>query len=104
MISSTMGEFNYDELFAEISPVDAASRGLADGDTVRVFNELGEVVVRVKISSRIRPGVVSMNKGAWMKATKNGRTAAALCPQTVEPVAGGACYNDARVQVERAAN
>jgi anaerobic selenocysteine-containing dehydrogenase len=104
MISSTMGEFNYDELFAEMNPADAASRGLADGDTVRVFNALGEVVVRVKISSRIRPGVVSMNKGAWMKSTKNGRTAAALCPQTVEPVAGGACYNDARVDVAKAAN
>jgi anaerobic selenocysteine-containing dehydrogenase len=104
MISSTMGEFNYDESFAELSSADAASRGLADGDSVRVFNDLGEVVVRVKVSSRIRPGVVSMHKGAWSKATKNGRTAAALCPQTVEPVAGGACYNDARVQLERWTN
>lgn len=101
MISSSMGEFNYDELLAEMNPADAAARGIAEGAEVRVFNTLGEVVVRAKLSSGVRAGVVSMNKGAWKKATRNGRTAAALCPQTVDPVAGGACYNDARVQVER---
>jgi anaerobic selenocysteine-containing dehydrogenase len=103
MVSSSMGEFNYPELFAELNPADAAARGISDGREVRVFNDLGEVIVRAKLSASIRPGVVSMNKGAWMKATKNGRTAAALCPQNVEPVAGGACYNDARVEVEPSA-
>ena len=101
MISSSMGEYNFDELFAEIHPGDAAARGIADGTSVRVFNTLGEVMVRAKITARVRPGVVSMHKGAWMKSAKNGRTAAALCPQNVEPVSGGACYNDARVEVEK---
>ncbi len=101
MISSSMGEFNFDELVAEIHPEDAAPRGISDRDFVRVGNSLGEVIVRAKVSDRIRPGVVSLNKGAWMKATKNGSTATALCPQNLEPVSGGACYNDARVQVER---
>ncbi|MBI2214078.1 MAG: molybdopterin-dependent oxidoreductase [Acidobacteria bacterium] len=104
MISSSMGEFNFPELFAELNPSDAAKRGIADGATVRVFNLLGEVVVRVKLTASVRPGVVSMNKGAWMKATKNGNTATALCPQSVEPVSGGACYNDARVEVEQLGN
>jgi anaerobic selenocysteine-containing dehydrogenase len=101
MISSSMGEYNFDELFAEMNPGDATARGIADGDAVRVFNTIGEVLVRAKVSEQIRPGVISMHKGAWMKSAKNGRTAAALCPQNVEPVAGGACYNDARVQVEK---
>jgi anaerobic selenocysteine-containing dehydrogenase len=101
MISSSMGEYNFDELFAELNPTDAAARRIGDGDAVRVFNALGDVLVRAKVSDRVRPGVVSMHKGAWMKSAKNGRTAAALCPQNIEPVAGGACYNDARVEVER---
>ncbi|MCM2314982.1 MAG: molybdopterin-dependent oxidoreductase [Thermoanaerobaculia bacterium] len=101
MISSSMGEYNFDELFVELNPGDAARRGIGDGAAVRVFNTLGEVRVRARITDRIRPGVVSMNKGAWMKSAGNGRTAAALCPQNVEPVSGGACYNDARVEVEK---
>lgn len=101
MISSSMGEYNFEELFVELNPRDAASRGIADGAPVRVFNTLGEVLVRAKITDRVRPGVVSMHKGAWMKSARNGRTAAALCPQNVEPVSGGACYNDARVEVEK---
>ena len=31
----------------------------------------------------------------------NGQTSTALCPQHINQVGGGACFNDARVQVER---
>jgi anaerobic selenocysteine-containing dehydrogenase len=54
------------------------------------------------VKERIRPGVVVMPKGAWQRSTSTGRTATALCPATVSDVGGGACYNDARVEVERA--
>ena len=77
-------------------------RGLKSGDPVRIFNELGEVVCRARISPRIREGVVSMAKGAWRKASRNGMTATALCPATVDNVDGGACFNVARVEVARA--
>jgi anaerobic selenocysteine-containing dehydrogenase len=99
MISSTMGEYNYPELRLTINPQDAAARGIADGATVRIFNELGEVVCRALVSDRIREGVVALPKGAWRKSSLNGKTATALCPATIDNVAGGACYNDARVEV-----
>lgn len=101
MISSTFGEFNYPELRLALHPDDARARGIAEGDTVRVFNELGEVICRAQLSDRVRPGVVSMPKGAWQKSSKNGRTSTALCPATANVVGGGACYNDARVEVSR---
>jgi anaerobic selenocysteine-containing dehydrogenase len=101
MITSTLGEFNYPELFLTIHPQDAAQRDIREGNTVRVFNELGEVICRVKVGEIVRPGVVSMPKGAWQKSSRNGRTSTALCPATVNEVAGGACYNDARVEVEK---
>ena len=42
-----------------------------------------------------------MPKGAWRKASRNGQTSVALCPDHVNVVGGAACFNDARVEVER---
>jgi len=47
---------------------DAASRGIADGDLVKIFNDRGElnnIVARVGI--RVKPGVVEMSSGMWVK-------------------------------------
>ena len=102
MISSTLGEFNYPELWLALHPADAAARGISDHDDVRVFNHLGEVRCRARISDRMRDGVCGLPKGAWRNSSRNGQTSTALCPQHLNDVAGGACFNDARVQVERA--
>jgi hypothetical protein len=45
--------------------------------------------------------VVELPKGLWSHHTRNGATANALAPDTLTDRAGGACFNDARVQVER---
>ena len=103
LISSTMGEYNLDLLEVTLHSADAAARGISDGDPVRVFNDLGEVLCRARLSDRVRPGVASMPKGAWRRASANGATATALCPDHVSDVGGAACFNDARVEVERAA-
>ena len=102
MVTSTLGEFNYDVLRVTIHPDEAGRRGIGDGDEVRVFNELGDVMCRAEVRSSVRPGVVSMPKGAWRKSSLNGSTSTALCPAHVNVVGGGACYNDARVEVARA--
>ncbi len=99
MVSSTLGEFNYEELVVTVHPDDAGPRAISDGDVIRVFNDLGEVVCRAELRSSLRPGVVSMPKGAWRKSSKNGSTSTALCPDHVNVVGGGACYNDARVEI-----
>ena len=41
-------------------------------------------------------------EGIWRKHTANGFTGNALVPDTLTDLGGGACFNDARVQVERA--
>jgi anaerobic selenocysteine-containing dehydrogenase len=101
-VSSTMGEYNLPRLYAELHPDDAAPRNIGDGDTVRVHNELGEVVCSARVRDRMRPGVVLIPKGAWRRASRSGFTSTALCPAHVNDVGGGACYNDARVEVELA--
>ncbi len=100
-ISSTMGEYNLPIARLEMNPEDAEERGLKDGDRVRVFNELGEVHCALSLDLRLRPGVASMPKGMWRKATLNRSVGTALVPDRLTPVSGGACFNDARVQVER---
>jgi len=103
MISSTFGETNCRELTLSLHPQDAGARGIAEGDPVRVFNEFGEVHCRSRLSEALPPGVALMPKGAWRKSSLNGQTATALSPPHVDPVAGGACFMDARVEVARLA-
>ena len=101
MISSTMGEYNCDELRVEIHPDDAQSRSIASGDAVRVFNSQGAVECMARVTDRVRSGVVSMPKGAWRRSSLNGATSVALCPDHVNLVGGAACFNDARVEIVR---
>jgi nitrate reductase alpha subunit len=46
-----------------ISPVDAAARGVRDGDTVRVFNRLGEFEAMAHVTSAMQPGALFMYHG-----------------------------------------
>jgi len=103
MISSTFGQLRTAEAGLEMAADDAAARGIADGDEVRVWNALGEVRVVARVSREVRPGVVVLAKGLWRRHTRNGFTANALIPETIADLGGQACYNDARVEVERAA-
>jgi len=101
MITSTLGEFNFDRLTVTLHPDDAAARRLESGDPVRVWNEQGEVICPLAVSDSVRPGVAMMPKGAWIRASGNDATSTALTPATTQVVGGGACYNDARVEVAR---
>ncbi|MCV7415317.1 molybdopterin-dependent oxidoreductase [Mycolicibacterium litorale] len=46
-------------------PVDAAARGVADGDVVRVFNDRGACLAGVVVDDRVRRDVVHLPTGAW---------------------------------------
>jgi anaerobic selenocysteine-containing dehydrogenase len=100
-ITSTFGGTSIDEATPplEIHPEDARARGLADGQRVKVWNELGEVRLPLKITDAVPRGVVCSLKGAWMRTTDNGQTVSALAPATHADICEGACYNDARVEV-----
>jgi anaerobic selenocysteine-containing dehydrogenase len=100
-ISSTFGQLRKGEASAELATEDAAARKIADGDVIRIWNDLGEVTCRAKVSAHVRAGVVVMAKGLWKFHTRNGQSSNALIPSTLTDFAGGACYNDARVEVER---
>ena len=83
----------------EMHPDDARARGFTDGQRVRIWNELGEVHLHLEITERVPPGVVCTLKGAWLRTSDNGQTISALCPAHHADISGGACFNDARVEV-----
>jgi anaerobic selenocysteine-containing dehydrogenase len=99
-ISSMLGELWKERAALEIHPEDAAARDIADGARVRVFNARGEVRVKARVTPVVRPGVVMLHKGLWMHHTEGGGTANLFAPDTLADLGGGACFNDARVQVE----
>jgi biotin/methionine sulfoxide reductase len=55
-----------------IHPEDAAARGIADGDLLRVFNDRGACLAAARLSDRIRRGVVRLSTGAWFDPQDSG--------------------------------
>ncbi len=98
-ISSTLGELRERAAMLHIHPADAAARGISQSDAIRVFNALGEMQCPAHLTADVRPGTVAFSKGVWRKNTYNGSTSNALVPDSLSDLGGGACFNDARVQV-----
>jgi anaerobic selenocysteine-containing dehydrogenase len=98
-VSSTLGELRERTAVLPMHPRDAAARGIAQSDPVRVFNDLGEMHCPCALNPDIRPGTISIPKGLWRKSTYNGATSNAVVPDSLTDLGGGACFNDARVEV-----
>lgn len=80
----------------EIDPKDAADRGIAEGDMIRVFNDRGELRLPARISDRLRPGVAAIPWGWWgAEANVN-----ALTNDSPTDWGGGAAFYDTLVQAE----
>jgi anaerobic selenocysteine-containing dehydrogenase len=101
MVTSTFGgvSANDDAPELEMHPDDASARGFKTGMTVKIFNELGEVFLPLKVTDEVRPGVLWSPKGSWFRTTPNGQTVSALAPTTKADLCEGACFNDCQVDV-----
>jgi len=86
----------------DMHPGDAAARGIADGDRVRVFNDRGSYRLRARVNGKPRPGVVVAPSVWWKKYSPDGGNANNLTSQRTSDLGGGATFYDCRVQVERA--
>ena len=56
-----------------IHPNDAVSRGICDGDLVRLYNGRGSCLAGAKLSENIRPGVLCLSTGAWFDPVNPGK-------------------------------
>ena len=89
-----------------VNVADAAERGIADGQPVRVFNDRGATVLPAKVTDRIAPGVVSIKEGAWFTPGAGGDdvggNANVLTNDRPSPC-GASTYNSCFVDVAPAA-
>jgi len=89
-----------------INELDAAARGIEDGDWVRVYNARGEMVIPCRVTVRILPGVVDIPSGAWWTPDEAGvdRRGATnvLTSERLTPLAHGNAQHTIMVQVEKA--
>jgi anaerobic selenocysteine-containing dehydrogenase len=81
-------------------PVDAAARGIVDGEIVRVFNQRGEVSLTALVTDDMQPGVVILLHG-WWASRIGGSSANALTSETLADLGGGSTLHDNWVEVVR---
>ena len=107
MTSSSHGNFAAlepnERPWLEIGSADAAARGLADGDPVRVWNDRGECELVVKLVPDLQPGVVVTEKARWPKLSPDGRNVNWTTAQRLSDLGGGASFHENLVQVAASA-
>ncbi|MGM0399274.1 MAG: molybdopterin-dependent oxidoreductase [Halobacteriota archaeon] len=85
----------------DIHPSDAASRGIDDGQYVRVYNDRGEVVVKAVYNEGMQPGLINIDEGWWHEDFIEGNLQD-LTHDEVNKLAPTYVYYDVRADVEPA--
>ena len=84
----------------EINPQDASAHGIKNDALVTVSNEKGSVVLKAKVTTATRPGVLYTPKGTWLKTSQTGRTVNSLISADMKTdIVNGACYNETFVNI-----
>src|SRR5215467_5550929 len=84
-----------------LSAEDAAARGIATGDQVRLFNDRGSLLMRAHVDGRVRAGVVAAPSVRWGKRAPDRRNINALTSERLTDFGGGPTFYSCLVQVER---
>jgi anaerobic dimethyl sulfoxide reductase subunit A len=88
-----------------INELDARERGIADGDSVKVYNSRGVMVLPCRVTKRILPGVVNIPQGAWWTPDKEGvdrrGSVNVLTSERWTPFAFGTAQHTIMVQVQK---
>ena len=99
-ISSTLGELPRPDVKLTMHPDDA--RGARAGRRrpgARLQRARRGALPAAASRPSIRPGTVSLPKGLWRRSTRNGVDRHRARARHADRLGGGACFNDARVQV-----
>jgi len=85
----------------EISSTDARTRGITNGDTVKVFNRRGEIFLKARVDGAVQPGVVSA-KLNWAKLGPGFRNINVLTSEKLSDLGNSATFYSVLVEVESA--
>ncbi|MDP2603545.1 MAG: molybdopterin-dependent oxidoreductase [Deltaproteobacteria bacterium] len=89
------------EPMVEIHPADAAHRTIANDRRVRVYNERGSVCLKARLSADLKPGVVVIAEGSWVKDFPEGDPYS-LTHELVSPTSENYAFFDTLVEIEAA--
>jgi anaerobic selenocysteine-containing dehydrogenase len=96
-LRSTEGEPHLD-----LHPQDAAARGIASGDRVRIRNDRGAFTARARVTANTRPGLVVGLSIWWKKLAADGRNANEVTSQRLTDMGRAPTFYDVLVEVEKA--
>jgi anaerobic selenocysteine-containing dehydrogenase len=82
----------------ELHPADAAARGIADGQEVRVFNDRGSITLKAKVNGAVPRGVVAARLN-WAKLTPGGQNINVLTSERLTDIGRGATFYSCLVEV-----
>jgi len=85
----------------EIHPLDAKTRGVADGDCVSVFNDRGSLKLTAMLNPSLPAGVVAARLD-WAKLHPDSANVNALTSERLTDIGGGATFYSTLVEVARA--
>jgi anaerobic selenocysteine-containing dehydrogenase len=103
-MNSTFGErddVDRDTGTAWLHPADAAPRGIATGDQIRIYNERGACMLRACVLDTVASGVVSVPSTRWARRAADGRNINALTSQRLTDIGGGPTFYSCLVEVEK---
>ncbi|MEQ1594582.1 MAG: molybdopterin oxidoreductase family protein [Casimicrobium sp.] len=83
----------------QLNPVDAAARGVTDGQRVRVFNQRGVMKLSARVTDDTRAGVATILWGHWRNHPGAEGFVNDLTSQALADMGGGATFYDCRVEV-----
>ena len=86
----------------DISPGDAATRGINHGDMVRIFNDRGSFVCKARVTPKARQGLVVGLSIWWKKLAGDGKNANEVTSQRLTDMGRAPTFYDTLVQVEKA--
>ena len=84
----------------EMHPTDAQSRGVADGERVRVFNDRGSLELTAMLNASLPAGVVAARLD-WAKLHADGTNINALTSERLTDIGGGATFYSVLVEVAK---
>jgi molybdopterin guanine dinucleotide-containing S/N-oxide reductase-like protein len=83
----------------EISGTDAQTRGIAEGDQVRVFNHRGDILLKARVDGKVQPGVVCARLN-WAKTTSGFQSINVLTSEKLTDMGNSATFYSVLVEVE----
>jgi anaerobic selenocysteine-containing dehydrogenase len=84
----------------EICGQDAATRGIRNGDRVRVYNRRGEILLKARVDGKVQTGVVSA-KLNWAKMTPGFQSINSLTSEKLTDMGNSATFYSVLVEVEK---